>query len=113
MRDGEIRDLDGGVLDELTTMISTAAAAILAVRAGSLDITIKPDQSPVTAADRAAEEVIVAGLARILPGTCVVSEEAAAESLPGGVPDTFVLVTRWTGLASSSPGARNSPSMWR
>jgi 3'(2'), 5'-bisphosphate nucleotidase len=92
MRDGEIRGLDAGVLDELTSMISTAAAAILAVRAGSLDITIKPDQSPVTAADRAAEEVIVAGLARILPGTCVVSEEAAEVSLPGGLPDTFVLV---------------------
>ena len=92
MRDGGISGLDGGVLDELTTMISTAAAAILAARGGSLDITIKPDQSPVTAADRAAEEVIVAGLARILPGTCVVSEEAAAESLPRGLPDTFVLV---------------------
>jgi 3'(2'), 5'-bisphosphate nucleotidase len=70
MRDGEIRGLDGAVLE----------------------ISIKPDQSPVTAADRAADEVIVAGLARILPGTCVVSEEAAEGALPGGLPDTFVLV---------------------
>jgi 3'(2'), 5'-bisphosphate nucleotidase len=92
MIDGEISNLDGTVLDELTSMISTAAAAILAARARTLDIAIKADQSPVTAADRAAEEVIVAGLARILPGICVVSEEAAEESLPGALPDTFALI---------------------
>jgi 3'(2'), 5'-bisphosphate nucleotidase len=88
----EITDLDGRLLDELTTIVSQAGAAILAARAGSLDARRKADQSPVTAADQAAEAVILAGLARVLPGVAVVSEEAAACALPAGLPNTFILV---------------------
>src|SRR6266849_3143271 len=92
IRDGEIGAMDGRLLDELTTMVSAAAAAILAVRAGSLDARSKADLSPVTAADHAAEAVILEGLARLLPGVCVVSEEAASHALPTSLPDSFVLV---------------------
>jgi len=92
IRDGEIGAMDGRLLDELTTMVSAAAAAILAVRAGSLDACSKADLSPVTAADHAAEAVILEGLARLLPGVCVVSEEAASHALPASLPDSFVLV---------------------
>jgi 3'(2'), 5'-bisphosphate nucleotidase len=92
---GLIRDIgaiDGRLLDELTTIVSAAGAAILAARAGSLDARTKADQSPVTAADHAAEDVILAGLARVLPGLAVVSEEAAAGACPASLPDIFVLV---------------------
>jgi 3'(2'), 5'-bisphosphate nucleotidase len=92
MPDGKLSGFEAGVIDELTTIISNAAAAVLAVRAGSLEVASKRDRSLVTAADRAAEEVILAGLARILPGTCVVSEEAVEGSLPQHLPDTFLLV---------------------
>jgi 3'(2'), 5'-bisphosphate nucleotidase len=85
-------DLDGRLLDELTTIVSQAGAAILAARAGSLDARSKADHSPVTAADQAAEAVILGGLARTLPGVAVVSEEAAACALPARLPDTFILV---------------------
>jgi 3'(2'), 5'-bisphosphate nucleotidase len=84
--------VDGGLLDELTTIVSAAAAAILAVRAGSLDPRSKADLSPVTAADHAAEAVILRGLARILPDVPVVSEEAAGNALPANLPDSFILV---------------------
>ena len=47
---------------------------------------------PVTVADEKAEAVILDGLARVLPGVCVISEEAAGRSLPATVPSTFVLV---------------------
>src|SRR5436305_314563 len=50
-------DITGGngrLLDELTTIVSAAAAAILAVRAGSLETRTKSDLTPVTAADEAA-----------------------------------------------------------
>jgi 3'(2'), 5'-bisphosphate nucleotidase len=83
---------DGRLLDELTTIVSAAAAAILSVRARGLDARIKADLSPVTAADHAAEDVILDGLARVLPGIAVVSEEAAGRLRPARVPDTFVLV---------------------
>ncbi len=43
------------LLDELTTIVSTASAAILKIRAGSLETRTKADHSPVTAADEAAE----------------------------------------------------------
>jgi 3'(2'), 5'-bisphosphate nucleotidase len=88
----DIPDVHGRLLDELTTIVSDAGAAILAARAGSLDARSKADHSPVTAADHAAEAVILAGLARVLPGVAVVSEEAAACALPAGLPDTFILV---------------------
>jgi 3'(2'), 5'-bisphosphate nucleotidase len=83
---------DGRLLDELTAIVSAAAAAILAVRARSLDARIKADRSPVTAADHVAEDVILEGLARVLPGVSVVSEEAAGHDPPAGVPGSFVLV---------------------
>ena len=83
---------DGGLLDELTTIVSAAAEAILAARARALDARTKADRSPVTAADEAAEAVILEGLARVLPGAAVVSEEAASRECPACVPDSFVLV---------------------
>src|SRR5258708_12968985 len=88
----DIAAVDGRLLDELTTIVSAAAAAILAARAGSLEVRAKADLSPVTAADHAAEALILEGLARLLPGMCVVSEEAAGCAPPDRIPGTFVLV---------------------
>jgi 3'(2'), 5'-bisphosphate nucleotidase len=89
--DDDIMAADG-LLDELTSIVSAAAAAIIAARAGSLDTRTKADLTPVTAADHAAEAVILEGLARLLPDTCVVSEEAVGHALPDRIPDRFVLV---------------------
>jgi 3'(2'), 5'-bisphosphate nucleotidase len=89
--DDDIMAADG-LLDELTSIVSAAAAAIIAARAGSLDTRTKADLTPVTAADHAAEAVILEGLARLLPDTCVVSEEAVGRALPDRIPDPFILV---------------------
>jgi 3'(2'), 5'-bisphosphate nucleotidase len=89
---GLVGALDGKLLDELTTIVSAAAAAILATRAGPCPTWTKADQSPVTAADHAAEAAILDGLARVLPGVAVVSEEAAAKALPTSLADSFILV---------------------
>ncbi len=78
--------------DEITTLVSQAAAAILAIDSSTVAKRIKSDLSPVTAADDAAESVILEGLSRLLPGIPIVSEEASG---PGQIiePDsTFVLV---------------------
>jgi 3'(2'), 5'-bisphosphate nucleotidase len=92
MGDGHLGTRADRLLDDLTTIVSAAAAAILAARASALDPRTKPDLSPVTAADEAAEAVILDGLARVLPGTPVVSEEAAGRMLPSHLGDPFVLV---------------------
>jgi 3'(2'), 5'-bisphosphate nucleotidase len=88
----DLTGADGRLLDELTTIVSAAAAAILAARAGSLGARTKADLSPVTVCDEAAEAAILAGLARVLPGVAVVSEEAASGAPPSSLPDSFVLV---------------------
>src|SRR5262245_18902561 len=88
-------DITGGngrLLDELTTIVSAAAAAIVAECRRSLDARIKPDRTPVTAADEVAEAVILDALGRLLPGVCVVSEEATGRACPDRLPDSFVLV---------------------
>jgi 3'(2'), 5'-bisphosphate nucleotidase len=81
---------DARLLDELTTLVARAAAAILAIAPAALAPRTKLDQSPVTAADEAAQAVIVDGLARLMPGVPVVAEEAARR--PEVLPSSFVLV---------------------
>lgn len=56
-----------------------AGDAIMRIHeSGDMDVRAKDDASPVTAADEAANAIIVAGLAASFPGAAVVSEEAAA-----------------------------------
>src|SRR5262249_22893871 len=100
-------DITGGngrLLDELTTIVSAAAAAIVAECARSLDARIKPDRTPVTAADEVAEAVILDALGRLLPGVCVVSEEATGRACPDRLPDSFVLVDPLDGPRGVSAG---------
>src|SRR5437773_11372717 len=87
----DLAPVDGRLLDELTTIVSAAAAAILAARAGSPEVRAKADLSPVTAADHAAEALILEGLARLPPGMCVASEEAAGCAPADRIPGSFLL----------------------
>lgn len=67
---------------ELAFDLARAAGdAILKVRAGGFATVLKADASPVTAADHAAEALIVAGLRRATPGIPVVAEEEIAAGL--------------------------------
>ncbi len=81
---------DQALIDALTGIASRAAAAILKARAGALATRHKADRSPVTAADEASESVILEGLAHVLPGVPVVSEEAGATAELAG--DAYLLV---------------------
>jgi 3'(2'), 5'-bisphosphate nucleotidase len=81
-----------GLLDGLTLIASRAAAAILAVPRLDLNRRDKADTSPVTAADDASETVILAGLARLLPGIPVVSEESTGNRPVAGLAQRFVIV---------------------
>jgi 3'(2'), 5'-bisphosphate nucleotidase len=81
---------DQALIDALTGIVSRAAAAILKARAGALATRHKADRSPVTAADEAAEAVILEGLAQVLPGVPIVSEEAGPTAELKG--DAYFLV---------------------
>jgi 3'(2'), 5'-bisphosphate nucleotidase len=64
------------LIEDLTAIAARAATAIRQCGAGSLRH--KADGSPVTAADQAAEAVILQDLDRLAPGIPIVSEEHAA-----------------------------------
>jgi len=79
------------LLDRLTDIASQAAAAILAVADPEKTAREKPDHSPVTEADHAAERIILEGLADLAPDLSVVSEESGQS--PGGpLGERFFLV---------------------
>jgi 3'(2'), 5'-bisphosphate nucleotidase len=70
-----------------------AGARLLAHYArGAIAVETKADQSPVTAADEAAEAVILDGLTRALPGIAVVSEESAGAGASPKLGRSFILV---------------------
>jgi len=88
-----MRDLTApALLDALTLLISQAGAEILRIASGALAVREKSDATPVTAADEASEAMLLEGLARVLPGVDVISEEAAARATPCKPGDTFILV---------------------
>ena len=79
------------LLDGLTLLASQAAAAILAVPRAVLNQRNKADASPVTAADEAAEGIILAGLARLMPGVPVLSEESTGRGPMAGAPRMLII----------------------
>jgi 3'(2'), 5'-bisphosphate nucleotidase len=68
------------MLDELTTIVSRAAAATLATPFSEVARRLKGDLSPVTAADEASEAAILEGLARLAPDLPVIAEESVARA---------------------------------
>ena len=65
------------LMEPLTDLVIRAGAAILAVNRDAMTVEGKPDGSPVTEADLAADRIIGEGLARLVPAIPAVSEERA------------------------------------
>jgi 3'(2'), 5'-bisphosphate nucleotidase len=63
------------LLEPLTDLVVLAAAAILDVARNKITAQDKPDGSPVTQADLAADAIIIDGLKRLRPDVPIVSEE--------------------------------------
>jgi 3'(2'), 5'-bisphosphate nucleotidase len=83
-------DASARLLDGLTAIATRASAAILAIDRSALGERSKADGSPVTAADQAAQAVILPELVRLMPGTPIVSEEAEKAPLRPG--ESYLLV---------------------
>lgn len=69
-----------------------AGEAILAIVRRGFEVEAKGDHSPVTEADRAAELVILAALARLAPGVPVIAEEEVAAGRIPAHDDIYFLV---------------------
>lgn len=67
-----------GLLARLAELAATAGRRILEIAPRDLLARSKGDQSPVTLADEASEEILRDGLHRILPGVPIVGEEGFA-----------------------------------
>lgn len=80
-------------MDALIRLAVEAGQAILAIRGSGVATEWKGDQTPVTEADRRAEEIIFAGLAGAMPGIAIVAEEAvAAGRAPAELTRRFALI---------------------
>ena len=82
----------GGLVDALAEAAKEAGEAILTVVRRGFEVEAKQDRSPVTEADRAAELVILAALARLAPGVPVIAEEEVAAGRIPAHDDTYFLV---------------------
>jgi 3'(2'), 5'-bisphosphate nucleotidase len=77
----------------LAEIVLEAAEVIMPFWRAELTVERKADLSPVTEADRRAEELILKRLAKAAPRTAVISEEAASEKgVPDKAPRRFFLV---------------------
>jgi len=83
---------ESALLHSLIYTAQRAGGAIMAVFATDFAVRDKSDASPVTAADEAAEKIILHDLSMIAPGVPVVAEEAVAAGKVPIVADRFFLV---------------------
>ena len=81
-----------GLIDELALAAREAGEAILQVVRRGFEVESKQDSSPVTEADRAAELIILAALAKAAPGVPVIAEEEVAAGRIPAHEDTYFLV---------------------
>ena len=73
-----MRDEWAAWLEPVRILAVEASARILGIYATAFGVTVKGDNSPLTAADLAAHHVIVAGLQRLTPELPVLSEESVS-----------------------------------
>jgi len=82
----------GRLTDDLAAAAREAGEAILQIVRRGFEVESKRDSSPVTEADRAAELIILAALARAAPGVPVIAEEEVAAGRIPTHDQTYFLV---------------------
>lgn len=80
------------ILDQLIAPVVRAGAIEMRYYEAGVTVEEKADASPVTIADREAEAVLLAALARIAPDVPVIAEEAVSDGRIPRIDGTFFLV---------------------
>ena len=93
-----------GRLEKLARLTRKAGGEILRIRALGVKAREKADKSPVTAADEAAEAIILEGLGRMWPDIPVIAEESVAAGILPDVGKRFFLVDPLDGTKSFIAG---------
>lgn len=83
---------DSQLLEAMIDAAIEAGRAINAIYHSPFDVARKADDSPVTAADHAAEAIILRALAQAAPGVVIVAEEEVAAGRVPEAADEFFLV---------------------
>jgi 3'(2'), 5'-bisphosphate nucleotidase len=81
---------DQALMAALTAAVAQAACATLDSACSKPEVRFKADRSPVTDADLRSQAILLAAVAKLMPGVDVVSEEM--ESHPTRLGDIFVLI---------------------
>jgi 3'(2'), 5'-bisphosphate nucleotidase len=87
--------VEQGLLLEISALCVRAGRAILDIYnqgENAAGIRTKNDSSPVTDADERAEEILLEGLAQLMPGVPVLAEESAARGIIPDLSEYFLLV---------------------
>lgn len=95
------------LLDDIAEAAREAGEAILEIVRRGFDVERKGDSSPVTEADRAAELIVLAALARAAPGVPVIAEEEVAAGRIPAHGETFFLVDPLDGTKEFVAGHRD------
>jgi 3'(2'), 5'-bisphosphate nucleotidase len=95
------------LLDSVTTILSRAAEKVLAFKPATIARRMKSDRSPVTAADEVANAIIVEGLARLLPGLPLISEESIEGQAERLTSSEFILVDPLDGTREFLEGRKD------
>lgn len=82
----------GKLAATLLPAVDAAGRAILSYYKRDVAVTRKDDNSPTTAADAAAEAILIDALKHLTPGVPVIAEEACAHGTPTGIGTIFWLV---------------------
>ena len=80
------------LLEDIAITAREAGEAILELVRRGFEVEHRDDLSPVTEADRAAELIILAALAKSAPGVPVVAEEEVAAGRIPAIDDCYFLV---------------------
>lgn len=80
------------IVPQLVRLAAEAGRLILSLSEGGLEVRSKEDASPVTNADMRAEEMLLEGLARILPGVPVLAEEQASAGNTPEIAGAFLVI---------------------
>jgi 3'(2'), 5'-bisphosphate nucleotidase len=83
---------DGRLVDDLAEAAKEAGEAIRTIVRRGFEVESKHDASPVTEADRAAELIVLAALARAAPGVPIIAEEEVAAGRVPAHDDLYFLV---------------------
>lgn len=81
-----------GLVAPLVTPVLAAGALEMHYYAMTVAVEAKADQSPVTIADRQAEDILLRALEMIAPGVPVIAEEAVSDGRVPDIGDRFFLV---------------------